>query len=65
MTTKPGEKNITLRLPRSLHTHLVLLAKREGRSLNAQIVHMLHEGTLAYARQHVGESIAAPKGNAE
>ncbi|MGW7294634.1 ribbon-helix-helix domain-containing protein [Streptomyces xiamenensis] len=39
------EKRITVRLPAELHKHLTATAKRDRRSVNSQIVHLL-EATL-------------------
>ena len=43
MQTK-REVRYALRLPPDLHTALVELARRDDRSLNQQLIHMLREG---------------------
>ena len=36
-----GEKRVSLRLPTDLHARLVAQAKKDRRSLNSEIVHLL------------------------
>ncbi len=43
MTVKEAVVTTSLRLPETLHAGLVAQARREGRSLNAQIVYLLQK----------------------
>ncbi|WP_328671462.1 Arc family DNA-binding protein [Streptomyces sp. NBC_00328] len=47
------EKRITVRLPSELHDRLAALAKRDHRSVNSEIVHLL-EVALAGQPQDAG-----------
>jgi hypothetical protein len=46
LETVAGEVKLLLRLPPDLHAVLVELARRETRSLNGQLVHMLRQAVV-------------------
>jgi hypothetical protein len=52
-TVMVGEVRLLLRLPPDLRAALAILAKRETRSLNGQIIHMLRQGLPEDLRDNV------------
>ncbi len=56
------EVRYALRLPPDLHAALVELARREDRSLNQQLIHMLREGVRRDERRKRYERKKADQG---
>jgi len=58
---EPEDKRLLVRLPSELADQLTIIAGRERRSLNAQIVYMLERAVLNYQRRKEREASDEPE----
>ncbi len=58
---EPEDKRILVRLPGELADQLNIIAGRERRSLNAQIVYMLERSVASYQRRKEKEAQEEPE----